>query len=184
MKNAKGMTLVELIVVIAISSIIGFSIVAVMFPQFQLFLSIPGTIRMEKTAQELLDVFFEGDTHVRGLRYATSIETSTETTLSYDYLDENGVSHRVVYTYNVNGSALRRAVDGASAQSIPYYAASGSDLRIQPVGGQTIFRYIDHLGRVFSTLNPGQVVRIELAARILTADDSTPAVSGIAIRAI
>ena len=159
MRQDRGFTLVELIVVLLVASIAASAFVGLMIPQVNLFFFLPQRIRIQSTAADLLDIVLDGDNSAKGLRYAgpttstnNAITAASTSSLTYTYLGNGAVNlTTVVLTYNPGNHTVTRQIDGGSTLTIPYYATAASDILIDPA--ETIFfRYYNASGTEFSPI--------------------------------
>lgn len=163
MKKASGVTIVELIVVIAVVAILASALVTTMGPMMNFFFYHPESSRVNKAAADVLQVIVEGDDKAKGLRYAglpcaiptggsDTITAATASTLTYHYAlsDACGTggtaSVSVALAYDSGSHTVTRSIDGGTAVVIPYYATSDSGIKIDPPASTDFFRYYDAAG--------------------------------------
>jgi hypothetical protein len=128
----------------------------------------PQGLRVSNAAADLLQIIIEGDDKAKGLRFAgpactiggaggggstitTASTSGTTSTLTYNYVDADycgssaaRTSHTVTLVYDSSIGTVTRAVDGGTAQNIPDYVGTGSDINFSvPGGGTDIFHYFD-----------------------------------------
>lgn len=157
MRQDRGFTLIEFVMIIVIASILATAFVSLMIPQVNLFFFLPQRIRIQSTAADVLDILLDGDNNARGLRYASPTTTSNAITaanansLTYTYRGTDLVNHTIVLTYNSANHTVTRQIDGGSVQTIPYYATASSSILIDPAE-TNFFRYYDVSGTEFSPL--------------------------------
>ena len=162
----KGMTLVELVVVIAISGILASAFVAMFVPMINFYFHYPQSSRLNDAAADLVQIILEGDEKAKGLRFAglpceiptggsNSITAASATSLTYQYqlADNCGSSGAndvtVTITYNSGSSSVTRAIDGGAAANIPYYASSAAGISFaSPTSPSAVnfFTYYDAAG--------------------------------------
>lgn len=172
MKRAgKGFTLVELAMTISIVAILASALVAVVIPMTNFFLYHPQSTRVNKAATDLMRILLEGDDKAKGLRFTgpacrigggggggshitEASSSGTVSTLTYNYADGDycggtaaRISHTVTLSYDSSTGLVTRAIDGGTAEPIPYYVDGNSDIRFQvPGGGSDLFHYFGATG--------------------------------------
>ena len=168
MKRASGFTLMETVLVIAITAIIAGGFAGVMVPMMNFYFYYPQSSRVNSAAADLMDIIIEGDEKAKGLRHVgfpctiggpggggsiiTAASTSGDTqTLTYNYIDSDycgssaaRTSHTVTLVYDRALGTVTRAIDGGAAENIPYYVGSNSDINFSvPGGGTDFFHYFN-----------------------------------------
>ena len=164
----RGVTLVELIIVIAIVAILATAFSTVFAPMINTFFYYPQASRVNTAAADLLKIIIEGDGTAKGLRFAglpctiggaggggstiTTASTAGNTsTLTYNYVDADycgpaaaRISKTVTLIYDRSVGTVTRSVDGGTAAVIPYYVGTASDVNFSVSGaGTDIFHYFD-----------------------------------------
>lgn len=162
-RRTGGVTLIELIVVIAISGILASAFVAMHVPMINFFFYYPQSSRINAAAADVVQIILEGDEKAKGLRFSglpceiptggsNSITSATSTSITYNYqLSDNcggsGTNDvTVIITYNSGSHTVTRTIDGGSAVEIPYYATSSSGIALDPPSGVNFFTYYDAAG--------------------------------------
>jgi hypothetical protein len=160
-----------LVIVIAVIGILASAFVGLMVPMTNFFLYYPQASRVNSAATDLINIILEGDEKARGLRFAgpackiggaggggnsiTEASTSgTVSTLTYNYVDAEycgtgaaRVSHTVTLAYDSSTGTVTRSIDGGTADFIPYYVTTTSDIKFQiPGGGSELFHYFGASG--------------------------------------
>ncbi len=172
----KGVTLVEIVIVVAIVGILASAFSSVMVPTMNFLYYFPQSSRVNAAGADLLQIITEGDDKAEGLRFAgppcaiggaggggariTEASTSGSTsTLTYNYAlaDYCGssaarIAKTVTLTYDSSLGTVTRSVDGGTAYNIPYYVTSGSDINFSVSGGGTdLFHYFNSSGTDLGT---------------------------------
>lgn len=170
-RTASGATMVELVIVIAITAILASAFSSVFVPMINSFFYYPQSSRINAAAADLLQIIAEGDLKAKGLRFTglpcalggaggggstiTAASTAGNTsTLTYNYIDADycgpsaaRTSHTVTLVYDRSLGTVTRAIDGGAASNIPDYVASGSDIDFSVSGaGTDLFHYFDSAG--------------------------------------
>jgi len=147
LKNKKGATLIELIVLILIVAIIGATIGGIAIFFVQLFMYSPRQLDTQKIAQELTHTMTEGTPDIRGIRYTRMIIDASSTQFSYTYgypTPDDQLSVRFRWD-NTDGHIYRStsADDGvtwSAEEVIPYYILSTTTVDGKDTPG-VIFTY-------------------------------------------
>ena len=166
----KGLTLIELVMVLVIAGILASAFVALMIPQMNLFFFLPQRMRVQNTASDLLDVMIEGDNQARGLRYAgptsaaVAIPSASAASLTYNYVDSDLTAHNVILTYQSASHTVTRQMDGGAAQTVPYYATASAGILINPAE-TNFFRYYTSAGAEMTGggIVPANIYRVDIA---------------------
>ena len=162
-RNDGGVTLVEVVIVIAVAAILGTAFASVMVPMMNFYFYYPQSSRVNNAGADVLQIILEGDEKARGLRFASipctlpaggssRISVATATTLTYhhamtDACGNGGTnSNSVALAYNAGSQTVTRSINGAAAAVIPYYATAASGIQINPPSGINFFRYFDAAG--------------------------------------
>lgn len=129
-KSLKGVTLVELIMLIAIVAIIGAISAGAIIPFVQIFLYSPRQLDTQNIAGELTQTMLEGNSSIRGMRYARTILDASDIQFSYTYGYPTASDQLSVrYRWNAADSHIYQSTstDGGSSWSteveIPYHIA-------------------------------------------------------------
>ncbi len=172
----RGVTLVELVIVIATIGILASAFVGLAVPLTNFFFYYPQATRVNNAANDLIHIILEGDEKAKGLRFTgpsckiggaggggnsiTEASVSgTVSTLTYNYVDAEycgsaaaRVSHSVTLAYDSSTGTVTRSVDGGSADFIPYYVTTTSDIKFQvPGAGSDLFHYFGASGADLGT---------------------------------
>ena len=98
MRNSRGVTMIELVIVIVITAIIARAFSAVMVPMMNAFLYAPESSRVNNAAADVLQAIIEGDEKAEGLRFAgppcepSDWLTSTNYVVG-DYVQNGGLNY-------------------------------------------------------------------------------------------
>ena len=191
MKNRKGFTLIEWVMVLLLCSILAMSFVSLLIPQINLFFFLPQQIRMYNFGQDLLNTIIEGDHALKGARYAgrpmvsymsqDGVYRATGTELYYLMLPSRDSSRwnqfipeiaRITYDPSLHQFTRKSNIysDGWAPHPIPYYASSGSGLLVDPISGNAVFNYYDadHNFLPLASLDITQIRFVEVAVRVHT----------------
>ncbi|HTL70511.1 MAG TPA: type II secretion system protein [Candidatus Eisenbacteria bacterium] len=168
-----GFTLIELIVTMVIISVLASAFVAVAAPQINLFFFLPQRLRVQSAGTDLLDIILDGDIGARGLRFAgptasaSAITAATASSLTYTYADDDQTAHTVTFTFSPATEQLTRSVDGAAAQTVPYYARTAAGFAVS-AAETNFFRYYDQAGTEFTPVAAtlGNIYRVDVAVRV------------------
>ncbi len=167
----KGITLVELVIVIAITSILATAFSSVLVPTMNFLFYFPQSLRINAAAGDLVEIIMEGDSKAEGLRFTgspctiggaggggsniTEASTSGSTsTLTYNYAQADycgssaaRIAKTVTLVYDSSIGTVTRAVDGGTAYNIPDYVSTNSDINFSVSGGGTdLFHYFNSAG--------------------------------------
>jgi len=127
-KNKKGATLVELIMVLLIIAIIGATIAGAVIFFVELFMYSPRQMNTQKIAQELTATMIDGDSSFRGIRYTRSVLDASAIQYSYTYGYPTAANQLSVrFRWDATDKQIYRSssTDGGASWSsedlIPYY---------------------------------------------------------------
>jgi len=140
MKNVRGFTLIELVMVILITSVL--SIAGVHIMQFVVRNSfyLPNQVQADLVAAEALEIIVEGDSQAKGLRFCKAVTAAGANQI---VVTNQGVLTNLdnqTITYSLSGGILTRKIDSGAATQIPYFMAS--DMVISGAGaGGALFTY-------------------------------------------
>ena len=164
----RGFTIIELVIVIAVTAVLGGAFASVMVPMMNAYFYFPQSSRVANAGADLLQIIVEGNNLAKGLRYTglpcaigggggggstitTASSSGSTSTLTYNYVDADycgpaaaRTSHTVTLVYDSALGTVTRAIDGGTARNIPDYVSSTSDTNFSVSGGGTdIFHYFD-----------------------------------------
>jgi prepilin-type N-terminal cleavage/methylation domain-containing protein len=133
-KDIKGFTLIELVMVILITSVL--SIAGIHLMKFTLGNSfyLPNQVQADLVAADALEIMVEGDSAAKGLRFCKAVTTAGTNSIVVTNQDDQTI------TYNLSGGVLTRQIALGAATQIPYFMAA--DMTLSGVGG-TLFAYYD-----------------------------------------
>lgn len=153
---SKSFTLIELVMVIAIITILSVSGAWLMSGFIQNSVFMPNQINMDMLASDAIGIMVDGDNQAKGLRFSRQITNAQP--YQVNFIDQDA---KTVYYRLDTGSVpnkLYRSINAGAEASIPYYA-SGSGIAINGIGGK-LFTYYDANESI--TTNATNVRRIEI----------------------
>jgi len=147
MKLKKGATLIELIMVIAVVSILAATTSGILVFFIRLFVYSPAQLETQKIAQVLNHTMIEGIPDVRGIRYTRSVIDATAVQYSYTYGYPTAADQLSVrFRWDSDADQIYRSTstDGGASWSaeevIPPYIPSGTTVDGKDTAS-TIFTY-------------------------------------------
>lgn len=178
-KISTGFTMVELVLVIAVSLGLASAFASLFAPQIGMFLSLPERHIVQSAASDVLDTIVEGDAGAKGLRHAgrggavLALTEAAASNLTYAYEGQDSVNHMVALRYTPATKRFARSVDGGAFVSVPSYGqgADGQTRLVVDVINARFFRYYDAAGTEITPLplsaaNRARVRRIDVAIRL------------------
>lgn len=156
MRNVVGFTLIELVMVILITSVL--SIAGVHLMQFVIRNSfyLPNQVQADLVAAEALEIIAEGDSQAKGLRFCKAVTTAAANQVVITNQDDETI------TYSSSGGSLYRTIAPGPAVMIPYFKAA--DMTLSGVGG-SLFTYYDSAEAVTGTPANVRRIKIDLVAQ-------------------
>ncbi|MDD5226002.1 MAG: prepilin-type N-terminal cleavage/methylation domain-containing protein, partial [Candidatus Omnitrophica bacterium] len=123
-KPTRGFTLIELVMVILITSVLALAGVHIMKLTIRNSFYLPNQVQADLVAAEALEIIVEGDSQAKGLRFckAVSIATATQIEVTNQGVLTNLDSQTI--TYDLTGGILSRKIDTGTATKIPYFMAA------------------------------------------------------------
>ncbi len=153
-RSKKGVTLVELIMVIVIIGILSVPGTHIMFHLIKNSVFVPNKLNMDMLASDALDIIVDGDGQAKGLRFSRSVTSIQDYQVVFSNQDNQTISYRL----DSVGQKLYRSISGGAEKVIPFYAAPTG---INMLGkNNKVFVYYDAAEAV--TANPAAVRRIEI----------------------
>jgi prepilin-type N-terminal cleavage/methylation domain-containing protein len=166
MVRARGFTVVETIIVIAVTAILAVAFSVSFVPMMNSFFYLPQATRVNMAAADLMQVLLEGDHLAEGLRFTgppcavgggggggSTITAASATSITYNYVDSDycgsgaaRTSHTVVLTLDTANDVVTRAIDGGASQNVPGYVTTGSEIDFNAPSGTNFFTYYDAAG--------------------------------------
>ena len=155
----KGVTLIELIMVIVVITIlsVGGSWATFYFVRNSIWM--PKQLNTDMAAADSLELMIEGDAQARGLRYARSVSVIGYGQVTFLNFDNQSVGYRWDQTAN----KLFRSINAGAEKIFPSYAQEG--IALSGLSGK-LFSFLD--GTESSTANPTNVRRVEITLRAET----------------
>ena len=154
MKNAAtGATLVELVMIILLTSILALSGYHLMNFVFRNTFFLPNQVQSTMVAADALEIMVEGDSSADGLRFCKSITTASASQVVFTNQDSQTI------TYSLSGGVLSRTIAPGAAAQIPYFMAANMAISGAGTGG-ALFTYYDSSESV--TAVPANVRRIQI----------------------
>ena len=173
----RGVTLIEMVIVIAVSGIIASAGVTVLVPLLSAFYAVPVELNLYTAATDVLKIIFEGDHAAKGLRYAstsTPITDASGDSITYQYRDPDATykatPRTVEITYDSLNQVIQRSIDGGAGEYIPYTITPTAPIRINALEG-SFFQYFDASGTVLT--EPITLDQISRVAVAIEADSGT-----------
>lgn len=137
-RRIRSFTLIELIVVIAMASILSFAGGAFFIPMFNMFFYVPSQSSAEVTANELIKILMDGDAQAKGLSDAAAVTAAAAARVDFSTCDGNAVYYR----WDSTAKKIYRSINGGAEGLIPY-VYSGNSYVIGKDTETTIFTYYD-----------------------------------------
>jgi len=147
MKSIQGFTLIELIMIILLTSILAMSGYHVMNFVVRNTFFLPNQVQADLVAAEALEIIVEGDDQAKGLRFCKAVTTAGANQVVVTNQDDQTI------TYSLSGGSLFRTIDPGAAVMIPYFKAGDMTL-------SGVFTYYDAAEAV--TAVPANVRRIKI----------------------
>jgi len=157
-RNARGFTLIELVMVIAITGVISISGVFLMLYLIQHSIYLPNKLNVEAVGDEIMDTMIEGSSGAKGLRFTTAVSVSGNSSLTF--LNADGQT--VVFSWDSINKKISVSINGGPAATIPYYLPSG--MYIEQNGATPIFTYYD--ANEVATAIPASVRRVKIEFQV------------------
>lgn len=153
-KFRKGVTIVELIMVIMIIGILSVPGTHMMFQLIKNSVFVPNKLNMDMLASDALDIIVDGDSQAKGLRFSRSVISIQDYQIVFNNQDNQAISYRL----DTAAQKLYRSISGGAEKVIPYYAAPTG---INMLGkNNKVFVFYDAAEAV--TADPAAVRRIEI----------------------
>ena len=146
-RNKKGATLVELMIIVVVVAIIGATIGGTVIFFVQMFMFSPRQLNTQNIAIEITNIIIEGDQNIRGVRCATEVLDASAVQFSYTYgypAEDDQLSVRFRYDaaddYIYRSTSTNGGSSWSSEEVIPYYIQSTIDVDGKDVSS-VIFTY-------------------------------------------
>ena len=137
MKNVRGFTLIELVMIILITSVL--SVAGVHIMQFVVRNSfyLPNQVQADLVAAEAMEIIVEGDSQAEGLRFCKAVTIATASQV--------GVTNQAgqTITYDLTGGILSRTIALGAAVMIPYFMDTNKMTIAGSGTGGALFTYYD-----------------------------------------
>ena len=146
MKNARGFTLIELVMIILITSVLALAGVHLMQFVVRNSFFLPNQVHADMVAAEALEIIVEGDGQAKGLRFCRNVSIATATQVAVTNQGVLSTQDPQTITYDLTGGTLTRAIQtfggGTTTSNIPYFMAT--DMVISGTGpSNALFTYFD-----------------------------------------
>ena len=151
MKNAKGFTLIELVMIILIAGLLTVGGLHIFMFVVRNSFYLPNQVQANLVAADALEIIVEGDSQAKGLRFCKAVTTAAANQIVVTNQDGQTI------TYNLSSGILYRTIAPGAATQIPYFMAS--NMTLAGVGG-SLFTYYDSSDAV--TAAPANVRRINI----------------------
>lgn len=131
-----GFTLIELIMIILLTSVLGLSGYHLMQFVVRNAFYLPNQVQADLVAAEALEILVEGDKSAKGLRFCKAVTTAGASQIVVTNQDDETI------TYNLSGGSLFRTIAPGAAAKVPYFMPA--DITISGAGaGGALFTYYD-----------------------------------------
>lgn len=166
--HPKGFTLIELVMIILITSVLSMAGYHIMRFVVRNSFYLPNQVQADLVAAEALELIVEGDGAAHGLRFCKTVSTATATQVQVTNRNvlDNTVDQIIIY--DLTGGVLTRKIDSGAPTPIPYFMAT--DMVISGAGtGGALFTYYDAsenpLTQPISVANVANIRRINIDLR-------------------
>lgn len=159
MTKHKGVTLIELVIVMAIIGLLAVSGAWLMAHLVRNSVFIPSQLNMDMVASGALDIMIEGDSVAKGLRFSKSVVSIPDNN-EITFLNQNGQSVR--YRLDAVANKLYRSINSGPETAIPYYVTPGINLMSR---GAKFFTYYDTNGVETADAADVSLIQISLIAQ-------------------
>lgn len=157
MKNKRGFTVIELVMVVLIVGVVAAVGASLMVFTIQHAMYTPGRMNASMIADDAINNIIDGDSLAKGLRFSRQLTAISATSVTF--VDQDG--RTVVYT--LTGNKITRTVNSAADSSFLYYAASASIVLSAGTSG-VLFSYYDSAGN--TTAVAADVRRVEINLKV------------------
>ncbi|MFH0985189.1 MAG: prepilin-type N-terminal cleavage/methylation domain-containing protein [Candidatus Omnitrophota bacterium] len=155
-RSQKGFTLIELVMIILLTSILALSGYHLMNLVVRNTFFLPNEVQADLVAAEAMEILVEGDDLARGLRFCKVVTTASANQIVVTNQDDKTI------TYNLSGGSLFRTIAPGGAVMIPYFKAG--DMTLSGSGG-SLFTYYDSAEAVTATPANVRRIKIDLVAQ-------------------
>ena len=151
MKRARGFTLIELVMVILITSLLAVAGIHIMNFTLHNTFFLPNQVQADLVAAEALEILVEGDSQAKGLRFCKAVTDASSSSITVTNQDDLAI------IYTLAGGMLYRNIDSGGNVQIPYF--NTADMVLSGAGG-SLFTYYDSADAV--TAVPANIRRINI----------------------
>jgi prepilin-type N-terminal cleavage/methylation domain-containing protein len=171
LKQKKALTLVEVLMVIAIISILAVGGAYLMIYLLQNEVFIPNQMNMNMLASDALDIMIEGDNQAKGLRFSGKITAIDPYRI--DFTNQSAVPQAIYYRLDTGANQLKRKIGAAGEAAFPYYGTA-SGISVTGKSGQ-LFTYYDASDNLITIFDAAHAALVRRIAMTLIAKTGTGA---------
>lgn len=158
MRNIRGFTLIEIVMVILITGVLAVAGVDIMHFTIQNTFFLPNQAQTDLVAAEALEIMVEGESEtIYGLRFCKTVTAIAANQV--DVTDQDGIPLR--FRLDTGAGNLYRSINGGAETLVPYFKPS--NVTFSGGGsGNALFTYYDAANPEVVTATPGLVRRIQI----------------------
>jgi len=159
MKNTKGFTLIELVMVIILAATLGIAGYHSMQFVIQHTFFLPNQVQADLVAAEALEIIVEGDSQAQGLRFCKAVTTAGANQVVVTNQNDQTI------TYDLSGGILYRTIAPGGAAMIPYFMDTNKITIAGSGTGGALFTYFNSTEGAPATPADVRRIRIDLIAQ-------------------